>query len=103
MASPSTLSTSFAALERFSPIPAISSYFRELAPSASFADQSLALAPESSLLSKSLNIEEAAKSAYARLADGTYVDDTSVAFAVSHIQDSEGFDDNSEITLFRAS
>jgi len=60
----------------------------------------LALAPESSLLSKSFNIEEAAKSAYARLADGAYVDDTSVAFAVSHIQDSEGLDDHFEITLF---
>ena len=60
----------------------------------------MALAPESSLLSKSFNIEEAAKSAYARLADGTCVEDTSVAFAVSHIQDSESLDDHFEITLF---
>jgi hypothetical protein len=75
------------------------SYLRELAPLASFKDNILTTPKESSALTKDTNLDDLTSQSLARLVDGAYIDNTSVAYGLRELQRSYGIAEPFEITL----
>lgn len=75
------------------------SVLREMAPLASFAGNGFRTPRESAALSDKTNLSDVAQGAMTRLADGGYVDNTSVAYGLRQLQRSSGLAAPFEIAL----
>lgn len=75
------------------------SFLRELAPLAGFKDNILTTPKESSAISKDTNLDDITGNSFARLIDGAYIDNTSVAYGLRELQRSYGIAEPFEITL----
>jgi hypothetical protein len=75
------------------------SYLRELAPLASFKDNILTTPKESSAINNDTSLDDLTSQSLARLIDGVYIDNTSVAYALRELQRSYGIAETFEITL----
>jgi hypothetical protein len=75
------------------------SFLRELAPLASFKDNILTTPKESSAINKDTTLDDLTRQSLARLVDGVYIDNTSVAYGLRELQRSYGIAEPFEITL----
>jgi hypothetical protein len=78
---------------------AAASFLRELAPLASFKGNTLTTPKESSALNKDTSLDDLTSQSLARLVDGVYIDNTSVAYGLRELQRSYGIAEPFEITL----
>ena len=100
LAAPDTYVAGSANTDGISVYNQLASIWRKMAPAASFANGNLASIKESRANPRLVKrLSEAVDKRAARIVDGAYVDNTSVAFAIRQMQTSSGVDAPFDVTL----